>query len=364
MELGVVPHLQPSPDIGAFLRQIRGDEVLPRPPLVEYIVDPVVMRPVVEDVLGREWADYGPDRAQQARYWDNFIAFWLHMGYDFVRLETGLAFPRPALVGDDPTMASGQRGWWDEHHGAIATWEDFERYPWPRVEDVDLWPLEYICEHLPDGMGFITCHGGGPYEHLSATLSYEGLSYLLHDDRELVRTVADRIGELLLEYYRQLVQLDGLAALFQGDDMGFRSGTLISPDDLRELTLPWHKRFADLAHENGVPYLLHSCGEVSAIMDTLCEDVGIDGKHSFEDAIWPVTEFHAQYGHRIAALGGVDVDVLARGTSEQVRARVREILDACAPRGRFALGSGNSIPSYVPVANYLAMIDEALAYEL
>lgn len=30
----------------------------------------------------------------------------------------------------------------------------------------------------------------------------------------------------------------------------------------------------------------------------------------------------------------------------------------CAPGGRFALGAGNSIPSYIPVENYLIMLDE------
>jgi len=44
-----------------------------------------------------------------------------------------------------------------------------------------------------------------------------------------------------------------------------------------------------------------------------------------------------------------------------VRRRTREVIEACAPRGRFAVGSGNSIPSYVPPANYLAMVDEAFS---
>ncbi len=35
-------------------------------------------------------------------------------------------------------------------------------------------------------------------------------------------------------------------------------------------------------------------------------------------------------------------------------------MDDCGPRGRYAVGSGNSIPSYIPVENYLAMVDEAL----
>jgi len=42
-----------------------------------------------------------------------------------------------------------------------------------------------------------------------------------------------------------------------------------------------------------------------------------------------------------------------------VRAEARRLIEVCHPRGRFAVGSGNSIPSYIPVENYLAMLDEA-----
>jgi len=95
-------------------------------------------------------------------------------------------------------------------------------------------------------------------------------------------------------------------------------------------------------------------------MGDLIEDVGVDGKHSFEDAILPAPQFQRRYGQRLAVLGGVDVSVLARGSPGDVRRRVRELISECGPRGRFAIGSGNSIPSYVPVENYLAMLDEAL----
>jgi hypothetical protein len=43
-----------------------------------------------------------------------------------------------------------------------------------------------------------------------------------------------------------------------------------------------------VAHEAGRPYILHSCGNLSAILEDLIEDVGTDGRHSFEDVIEPV----------------------------------------------------------------------------
>ncbi len=134
-----------------------------------------------------------------------------------------------------------------------------------------------------------------------------------------------------------------------------------SPRDLRTYVLPWHKKFAAMAHAHGRPYFLHSCGKVMAIMDDLIDDVGIDGKHSYEDAIMPAEDFQRQYGSRIAVLGGVDINILSGKPPEEVRARVRSLIRTCGSRGRYAIGSGNSVPSYVPVENYLAMIDEAHA---
>jgi len=140
--------------------------------------------------------------------------------------------------------------------------------------------------------------------------------------------------------------------------MGFRSGTLISPDDLRAFVLPGHREMAQAAHEAGRPYLLHCCGQIRSIMLDLIDDVKIDARHSFEDTIEPVVEAKRKYGNRIAILGGIDVDFLCRSTPDQVRQRVRQTLDLCMPGGGYCLGTGNSVANYIPMDNYLAMLDE------
>jgi uroporphyrinogen decarboxylase len=99
-------------------------------------------------------------------------------------------------------------------------------------------------------------------------------------------------------------------------------------------------------------------------MDALITDIKIDGKHSYEDVIIPVQEFQTRYGDRLAVLGGLDVNILSASTPEQVREKARFLIETCGSRGRYALGSGNSIPSYVPPENYLAMIDEAFEVQV
>jgi len=89
-ELHHVPLKRPLPDARAFVDVLMGRSRSSRVPLVEYIAADTVIKPVVTDLLGREWAAYGGDRASLHAYLDNFIAFWLGMGYDFVRFEQGL----------------------------------------------------------------------------------------------------------------------------------------------------------------------------------------------------------------------------------------------------------------------------------
>ena len=360
---GPFPHLplgRARPDAGRFVDAIMGVRHPEKPPLVEYLIDEALRKPITTEILGRAWVDPVPgDREGLEAYLDNFIAFWHGLGYDFVRFEQSLSFLEHEVLGPDAGQRDGTRHWRDPRRGAIASWEDLEKYPWPSVTLEFMAAYEYLATHLPEGMGLIACHAGGMYEHLAAILSYEGLCYALHDQPDLVAAVSERLGGIMLTFYSRLVELPGLVAVFPGDDMGFRSSTLVPPDVLRRHILPWHQRFAALAHERGLPYFLHSCGNLKGIMDDLIDDVGIDAKHSFENAIMPVADFQTLYGHRVGVLGGVDIDVLGRSSPDEVRTEVRRIIDLCHPRARFAIGSGNSIPSYIPVENYLAMLDEA-----
>ncbi|HUW84028.1 MAG TPA: uroporphyrinogen decarboxylase family protein [Phycisphaerae bacterium] len=349
-----VPLARPAPDIDSMMDVAMGRKpIASRPPLVEYIVDEVHVRAVAK-MLGRPLRDDGTTTL------DDHIQWWYRLGFDYVRIERNVGFAMPGECGQDPTTRNHTRSWYTMAGGAIADRQGFEQYPWPNDSDRPLTDIAYVNDHLPEGMGLIASHAAGVYEHLSGIMGYENLCIQLHEDPDLVQAVADRVGGLMACYYRRLVQLDRLAAVWAGDDMGFKTATLIAPDQLRRYVLPWHKRFARIAHDAGKPYFLHTCGHTLEITDDLIDDVGIDGKHSFEDAVIPIAEFQQRYAGRLAVLGGVDVDMLTRGDEPTLRKYVRGIIEQCSPRGRFAIGSGNSFPSYVPIENYLIMLDEAL----
>lgn len=374
----VVPLKKPQPNIEHWVKAIKGEIVPERPPMVEYLIDNAVMKPILTEMMGRRWVatpekteymggqmDLSYESREIIRRWiDNQIAFWYHMGYDFVRVEVSLPLPTQSRITRDTSdqAQDANRAWAETGIGPIRDWKTYEEYPWPTIKDGDFFLHQYITSHLPDGLGFITCHAGGVFEHLCRLLGHEGMGYLLYDNPQLFQAVTDRLGKLIEEYNRRLLQLPNLYAIFQGEDMGFRSATMISPASLKKYILPWHKKYAEMVHEEGLLYILHTCGCVDSIMDELINYVKIDGKHSFEDEIISIWESKKRWGDKIALLGGVDVDKLARYPADKLRTYVRMIMDKCRKDGRFAIGAGNSIPSYIPVENYLTMCDVALTY--
>lgn len=359
-----LPLEKPRPDIEHFVRVIRGEVVPEKPPLAELFLDYEVECEIAQSCLGLNWVEPSTDRQAMQAYLRNRTEVYYRMGYDYIRMSGGIDFPGDYLDAEDTAgLSRGNRHWANEARGPIASWEDFEKYPWPDPAKADIWPYEYAASNLPQGMGLLVCPTSGFLEiPLDTLLGYTNLCYLVYEQPDLVEAVFQRVGETILAMYERLLGLPNLYGFFQGDDMGFKTGPLLSPDHLRTLVLPWHKELAELAHRHGLIYLLHSCGNLKDIACDLVDDVRIDARHSFEDESNSVFDFKAQYGGKTAVLGGVDVDKLARLPEDELRAHVRKVINACMPGGRFALGSGNTVCNYVPLNNYFAMVDEALRY--
>ncbi len=348
-----------GPDWRAFMDCVMRKGTPKRVHLVELFLDPETEDAVCERFGLLDAAERGRPFFEEKRN----LACQRFLGYDYVRSAFRVELPRPILFTEDTAGRVGGRGYIDEHSGPITTWQDFEEYPWPSVDDIPSSSLEWYQENLPEDMCIVA--GGGLshfYEWLNYLMGYETLCYALVDDRELVRAICDKALEINIKVINRMLQYDRVKATWGSDDMGFRSGTLLSPADMREFILPGHKKMSEMSHAAGRPYFLHSCGKLSEIMEDLIEDVRIDAKHSFEDTIEDVADAKKRYGDRIAVLGGIDLDFLCRATEEQIRARVRKTLDQCLPGGGYCLGTGNSVANYVPLDNYLAMVHEGRKY--
>jgi len=394
------PLKNPAPDFQEFEKVLKGKKGAQKVHFVESSVDREVMGYVIENMMNEKlfyleaeeirrekliaFREKGKSIAllteeEERTYYKQFINFYYRMGYDYfpdtrpgLRYIPSMIMPKVRLAKDtavlprkggyyDTAKKEGFREWVEEGIGVISSWQDFERFPWNRIKlDVDN-HYDFLSKNLPDGMKVMVI--SSLYEQvLERLLGYEGLFYLLYDDPQLVKEVSNRWGEVIYHFYQDVIEREVVGGIFHADDLGYKTGTMIDPDILREIFFPWFKKYALLAHEHSKMFWFHSCGNVLEIMEDLIEDIGINAFHSFQDVIIPVTEFKKRYQDRIATLGGVDMDKLARLDERNLRKYIREILDECMPGGRYALGSGNSIANYIPVKNYLIMLEEGLNF--
>ena len=292
------------------------------------------------------------------RYADQVIRFCTKAGWDYSYVFSLIPFEGINILQADEQLEHDdrKRGWTNDNEGPIQSWDDFNRYPWPRdVERMNL-AARRMTKRLPDGMQAMVIPGG-IFEWTTQLMGFVPFSYALADQPDLVDAVIEKVAESVYLAVDDIIREPGIGGIFMGDDWGYASGTMISTRVMRQKFIPQLKKIVDLVHQSDKLFLMHSCGKMFQLMDDLI-NIEVDGKHSYEDKILPVEQAYQQYGDRIAILGGVDVHLLASGTEEQVRKRTRQILEICAPGGHYVLGTGNSVVNYMPLSNYLALLDE------
>ena len=288
------------------------------------------------------------------------VDFQLATGYDYLPANVGLPLQLAAAQVTEDTSdenSKGKRVWLDEHTGRMDSWEAFEKFKWPSTSDINYSFVEAASAIVPDGMK-VMLRTTGILENVQWMMGYENMAMCLYDEPELVAALFEKLGELMVSVYENAAEIDNVEFFAMGDDLGFKSATLFSPEVLRKYVFPLQKRCVQAAHKHGGVFILHSCGNLESIMDDLIDDVKIDAKHSYEDVITPVEEAKKLWGDRVAIVGGLDIDLMCRSTEEEVRARTRHILEVCSKGGGFAMGTGNSVANYIPLKNYYAMLDE------
>lgn len=315
-----------------------------RLPLYEHIVDCSVME-AVRGVRFSQWYD-----ADKPAFFREFCRSFLEFGYDTVSFEGCVTAVLPfggALGG--------------HKKGAIGSWEDFKRYPWDSIETLYFRAFERDFDALrgalPEGMKAVGGVGNGVFECVQDLTGYLDLCFLREDEPELYEALFSRVGDVLASIWKRFLREYGdiFCVCRFGDDLGFKSATLLHPDDVRRLIIPQYRRVIGAVHDAGKPFLLHSCGRIFDVMDDLIA-AGIDAKHSNEDQIAPFPEWVERYGDRIGNFGGIDTDALCRLPEKELEAYIEAVVGACQGHGGFAFGCGNSIAPYVPPQQYVRML--------
>ena len=219
--------------------------------------------------------------------------------------------------------------------------------------------LDGVKEALALSQDRVAILGGvnGPLTVAFTLVGWETLLIALHEDPDFVHALF-KIGA---NYYNEACQLmidAGVDGILIAEDMGFGSGLLMSPTHFRHFLFPLLEDIIKQIQDRDVPVLLHCDGNINSIIDDLV-DLGINGYNPVErKAHMDIIALKQKYRDRLCLVGNVDsTDTLCRGTPEQVRTEVLDLLKNVAPGGSFIMCSDSDIRNEMPIQNILAMIE-------
>jgi uroporphyrinogen decarboxylase len=317
-------------------------------PLGDISVHPIIK----EAILGRP-----------IRTLENEVAFWAQAGYDYFPLEQGLQLAdvirkksmhsiEAHYAVDIPEKQT--RHWATEGKGLITSRADFEAFRWPDPEALDYSAFEKVASLLHPEVKVIAILGK-IFTCVWWLMGLEGMSMALADEPELVPRMFEKVGEFQLRVLENMLRFDCVGAVWHADDLAFSTGPLVSPRILRQHLFPRYREMNRIAHEKGRLAVFHSDGALQQVLENII-DCGFDGLNPIEPKAMNINEIKRRYGSRISLIGNIDLGyTLTRGTPQEVREEVRQRIRDLAPGGGYAVASSNSVPEYVPLANYQAM---------
>lgn len=293
------------------------------------------------------------------------VDFWYQAGYDYIYLRANYEY---RMVGDgkadeDHIYAGDMQvtEWAGDEKSLISNWDEYETYPWPDPLTIDYNNLVECAAGLYPGMKIIS-GVGGIFTRVWRIMGFDTFSYSMVDQPDLLEEMFKRVGETQMAVFRRIVEMDSIEAMWYGDDLAYKSGTMIHPRYLRKYLFPYIRQMGEICQEKKIPFVLHSDGNLWDVLPDLL-DAGLNALHPIEPLAMNSLELKGKLGDRLCLLGNIEIgETLTMGTPADVEAEVKERISKLAPGGGYAVGSSNTVAHYVKLENFKAMIQATRKY--
>lgn len=181
---------------------------------------------------------------------------------------------------------------------------------------------------------------------------------------DYVHSIFEKETETAIENFTKIYQQIGNkidAVFICGTDFGTQTSTFCSPEQFRELYLPYYKKVNDWVHQHTEwKCFKHSCGAVESFMPLFIE-AGFDIINPVQINATGMDPRHLKntYGKDLVFWGGgVDTQkMLSFGTPAEVKKQVLENCEIFAKDGGFVFNTVHNVQANVPIENIVAMLD-------
>ena len=245
-----------------------------------------------------------------------------------------------------------------------------ENFDWPDGSDPGRYEgmEERVAEIRRDTDAAVILNVFGGFTAISMFLrGFQGWFMDLLMQESLIEELLDRTLQFQLD--STAAALDRIGAEVDvvafAEDYADQRGMMFSPELFRKLIKPRQAKLFGLVKEkSNAKVLLHSCGAVSEIIEDFIE-AGVDALNPIQvsAAGMDPADLKKRFGDRLCFWGGIDTQkVLTKGTVEDVRKEVENIIRILGEGGGYILDAVHNIQSDVPPENVVAMFDAAREY--
>jgi len=235
------------------------------------------------------------------------------------------------------------RDCWEEHKHRLTY--NRSRVDWDgglKANHSDVMAGKFVTYSSP--FGYDWAQGVIGSETLLATMALEP-----DWNKELLRTHAELVINSAEEMMSRGFHFDG-AFLF--DDNGYRNATLFSPRMYDDLIWPVHKRVCDFFNARKIPVILHTCGNVNALIPGYIA-AGFACIQPLEvKAGMDLIRLKKEYGDRLSFMGGIDVRKMALEDPAAIEEEIRTKITAAKIGGGYIYHSDHSVPDNVSFEQY------------
>ena len=258
-----------------------------------------------------------------------------------------------------------KRTW--KHATSVPEYQDFavkSRQDWQRLgaRSREFSP-DRVGPHLVDSL--MAARENGRFTNFFAHIGFNQAIYMmpmetmlmaLVDDPAWAAEILDFTADMAIQGAREMIRRGAVFdGAFVADDMGCRKGPMFSPRIYEELVQPCHARVCEFFAGQGLPVILHSCGNIIELVPSII-DAGFACLQPLEvKAGMDLVELKRRYGERLALMGGLDARSLV--DVERMREELSRKIPVAMEGGGYILHSDHSIPDNVPLANFQQFID-------
>jgi len=201
----------------------------------------------------------------------------------------------------------------------------------------------------------------GPFNNASLLINEEELYTLFLTDYPYYEKLMNFAMDRALDYTRA-IDAAGVDVHCIGGNV---PGGFLGKKFYDKYVLPFEKKYIELVQANGTPAMYHNCGEIMNLVESY-KDLEVQIVEPFSP--YPLGDADLAKAKELVngayvMVGGVDqVNVLQKGTIDEVRKKTEETIKTGKPGGKFILQSADFLEYGTPIENVEAYVETAMQF--